>query len=183
MAQTRIRMWFVSGLKKLPRVILRKPARRDAADTGGTGDTLPKYQSPILTRPGAPDVPYVEASDMPVEHPAPAPSEAHLHHSDGHSYRCHRADARSHGRSHVTYMDGRTDGRSHHTSHSVALDHILMTPIRQPIPIMNRMTPRRATPHQDRTQCPFRNKVQNPSSSSLHPTTIRWGLRSDPRCP
>jgi hypothetical protein len=89
---------------------------------------------------------------MPVEHPAPASSEAHLHHSDGHSYRYHHTDARSHARSHATYMDGRTDGRSHHTSHSVALDHILMTLVRQPIPIMNRMTPRRATPHQDRVE-------------------------------
>ena len=55
------------------------------ADTGGTGDTLPKYQSPISTGPGAPDVLYVEASDIPMEHLALAPSEAHSHHSDGHS--------------------------------------------------------------------------------------------------
>lgn len=121
---------FVSGLKKLPRAVLRKPVRRGTGDTGETGDTLPVYHSPVLDGPGIPDVLYVEASEMPVEHPAPAPSDAHSLYSDGPSYRSHHTGGRSHhsdGRSrrtyaddisHHTFMDGRshTDGRSHHTS-------------------------------------------------------------------
>ena len=179
MAQTqseRICRRFVSGLKKLPRVVLRKPARRDTADTGETGDTLPKYQSPILTGPGAPDVLYVEASDMPMEHPAPAPSEAHSHHSDGRSsYRCAFSPrfARADARSHVT-MDRHRDGRSHHISHSVVLDHTYDTHL---------------TAHSNNE--PYDAKAgdttlgQNPSGASLHSTTIRWSLRTDPhpRCP
>jgi hypothetical protein len=137
---------FVSGLKKLPRVVLRRPGRRGTGDTGGTGETLPVYHSPILTAiPNAQDVLYVEASEMPVEHPAPAPEEQYSHHTDARSYHSHLTDGRDHhtdGRSHHTdarshhtdarshhtdarshHSDARSyhaDGRSHHTNHSIA---------------------------------------------------------------
>ena len=180
MAQTqseRICRWFVSGLKKLPRVVLRKPARRDTADTGGTGDTLLKYQSPILTGHGAPDVLYNQASDMPMEHPAPAPSEAHSHHSNGHSsYRCTFSPRScSCGSQILRHLHGPPQRRrSHHTSHSVALDHTYDT---------------HPTAHSSHelydAKAGDTTLEQNPSSSSLHPTTTRWSLRADPhpRCP
>lgn len=130
---------FVNGLKRLPRAVLRKPVRRGTDNTAHTGDTLPTYHSPILTGPSVPNVIYVEATEMPVEHLAPTPSDVHSHLSDGRSHMSRHNDGRSHhtdvlshhshhtnpdARSHHSYRDDRshhTDGRSHHTSHSI--DH------------------------------------------------------------
>lgn len=141
---------FVSGLKKLPRVVLRRPPRRGTGGTdgtGGTGDTLPTYQSPILTAtPRAEDVLYVESSEMPTPHPAPAPPDAHSHHTDGRSHdgrshhtdgrsyyaeeRSYHADARSH---HTDARSHHTDNHSHHTTHSVGHDSTYDTHVTVPI--------------------------------------------------
>jgi len=113
---------FVNGLRRIPRVVRLRPTRKGTGDTVGTGDTLPKYQSPVLVGPSEPDVLYVEASEMPVEHPAPAPVEFRSRQSDGHSYRSHLDDGRSR-HSHHTPADAvshHTDSRSHHTHADVS---------------------------------------------------------------
>ena len=61
-----------------------------------------------------------------MEHPAPAPSEAHSHHSNGHSsYRCaFSLRSCSCGCQISRHLHGPPQRRrSHHTSHFAALDH------------------------------------------------------------
>lgn len=80
---------FMTGLKRLPRAMLKnrrgqsKPERMGTGDTAatwgtaGTGETLPRYQSPTAVDAPSSQVLYVEGTEMPRAEPSGAVSEVH----------------------------------------------------------------------------------------------------------
>lgn len=119
---------FVSGLRKLPRAVLRnrvherKPVERGSVGIDDIGETTDHYQSPRVMGPRTPDVLYVETAEMPGEYPEPSDANSVVTngHPDGHnatSTHSHFTDApvAQSNQSHFTDAPAAQSSQSHFT--------------------------------------------------------------------